>query len=271
MKIALRLIEPPPLHPQTPTRLGSRYGRCFRTAFTAAACSCGARMPTLRIDRLPPGPAPGRGRAAVVEAHHHVALLGEHPVPELVAAAPAVERPSGRPARRRRGRAADTSPSGRSAAAACTSRRASRPSPMSTRKNSVFTGSSSASFFLSAALSVKQLDPLVARQADQLDERRRVGGRIVVDGPPAVGRDLVIVRARLILGRHPLAALAVEADAVEVLLRRVLGRGREVDRGRTSGRSPRSGSRRNRPEVIERRACCRRGRPGRCAASRRAR
>ena len=44
----------------------------------------------LAIDRLTPVVAPGCGRAPVVEAHHHVALLGEHPVPELAGSAPLV-------------------------------------------------------------------------------------------------------------------------------------------------------------------------------------
>ena len=44
----------------------------------------------LAVDRFAPVVAPRCGRAAVVEAHHHVALLGEHPVPELAGSAPLV-------------------------------------------------------------------------------------------------------------------------------------------------------------------------------------
>ena len=44
----------------------------------------------LAVDALAPGPAARRGRAAVVEAGHDVALLGQHQVPEVAVAAPAV-------------------------------------------------------------------------------------------------------------------------------------------------------------------------------------
>ena len=44
----------------------------------------------LAINRFAPVVAPGCGRAAVVETHHHIALLGEHPVPELAGSAPLV-------------------------------------------------------------------------------------------------------------------------------------------------------------------------------------
>ena len=64
------------------------YGRLRKTSFTAAAWSFGARMPIWWIDRLAPGPAARGRRAAVVEAHDDVSVLGEHLVPEVVATLP---------------------------------------------------------------------------------------------------------------------------------------------------------------------------------------
>ena len=44
----------------------------------------------LPVDRFAPVMATRCGGAPVVETHHHVALLGEHPVPELAGSAPLV-------------------------------------------------------------------------------------------------------------------------------------------------------------------------------------
>ena len=45
----------------------------------------------LAVNALAPGPAAGSGRAPVVEAHHHITALGEHAVPEIEIASPAVD------------------------------------------------------------------------------------------------------------------------------------------------------------------------------------
>ncbi len=45
----------------------------------------------LAVNALAPGSAAGSGRAPVVKAHHHIAALGEHAVPEIKIASPAVD------------------------------------------------------------------------------------------------------------------------------------------------------------------------------------
>lgn len=51
----------------------------------------GGEDPDLLIDRFPPGASAGRGSAAVVDAHHHVSLLGQHEMPEISITTEAVE------------------------------------------------------------------------------------------------------------------------------------------------------------------------------------
>src|SRR5262249_37703969 len=51
-----------------------------------------------------------------------------------------------------------------------------------------------------------------------------------VHGPATIRRDVILMGPQLIAGSQALAALAVEAHAIEVLLRGVVRRRREIDR-----------------------------------------
>ena len=82
--MAFKLIEPPPLQPQMPTRSLVEVGRCRKTSLHGRRLILRGQDADLVKDRLAPGPAARCGRAAIVEAHDDVPVLGEHPVPEMV-------------------------------------------------------------------------------------------------------------------------------------------------------------------------------------------
>ena len=118
---------------------------------------------------------------------------------------------------------------------------------MSTRKNSVRPLLERIELLLERLVVGKQFER--SRESGRLISVRRgnrVERRKAVDRPPGVGRDLVVVRARLSVGRHALAARAVEVDAIEVALGRVVGRGDEVDPVRLVVDREKLRSRRNR-------------------------
>ena len=89
--MAFKLIEPPPLQPQMPILFRSMYGRCAQDFADGRRLILRGQDADLVVDRLAPGPAARGGRASIVKAHDDVISLGEHHVPEVVAAPPSIK------------------------------------------------------------------------------------------------------------------------------------------------------------------------------------
>ena len=182
-------------------------------------------------DRLSPGPPARGGRAAVVEAHHDVAVLSQHLGARAGCRRPSDRARSGRPARRRRGPAADTSRSGRSPAETCTSRRGRYRRRCRRGRTRSSPSRAQRAFPASALFSASSADPSRGWASGQ---GRRVGGscrRPKTGGLPIARPARVRSRAcpDWSAGVTRSRPGAVELNAKEVPLSRVVGRGDEVD------------------------------------------
>ena len=202
--MAFKLIEPPPLQPQMPMRSASMYGALAQDFFHGRGLVVGGQHADLVKNRLAPGPAARGGRAAVVEAHDDVAVLSEHLVPEVVAAAPAIEHSlAGGLAvhMHQQGILRIRIEIGRKQAPAV---EGDVVSDIDTEELASGLVLSASILSLSDLLSDEHANGFMRRQPDQRGFRDRVERGKPVDGPAGVRRDLVAVRARLGRGRDSL-------------------------------------------------------------------
>ena len=177
----------------------------------------------LPVDRLAPGAAAWRGGTPVVDAHHDVAALRQHLVPQGVVATPAVEDGL---ARRlavdvdEQGVAPTGLHLGRLDAPAVELDSAADVNAEELRRPAREGGHRLAL----PGVGGEDPDPRVLGKADEVGERRIVEPRLRVERTAAVGRHLVGVRARLARGRQALGPPSpVEARPEQIPLRRVLG------------------------------------------------
>ena len=181
--------------------------------------------PHLPVDALAPLATARRGRAAVVHAHHQVPPARQHPVPQPGVPAPAIEHGLAR------GLAVDVDEQ-RPAPARIEVRGLDAPGVQQDPLADVDpeeAGGTGLQLVQPRAQSRVVLDHALARvsgQAHQLDQGGRSEGGVGVEGPPAIGRDPIGVRARLLHRGQPLGLpAAVQPDPIQVALRGILGRG----------------------------------------------
>ena len=169
----------------------------------------------LPVNTLAPGIAARRGGAAVVDAHHHVTLLRQHPVPHPAGAGPAIH-----------GRL-----SGRFAVHVNEERILFRTIQLWRQHGvGVHLHAPTDIDLEKLALRLRQrlhfgtqrfvvfehAHRLVGGQLDQLRNRRRLDARKCVNRPLGIRRDTVAMRPTLLRRRQALEPFAVEANAIEV-------------------------------------------------------